>query len=312
MVRTEIDSIARTEELDQENTALRVQGDMATPTDKPPVTLRVRDGRPRWSTSSILLFLDSKDTPYTPEKFFRDTIDLNYCGCPGQLYVNILTALWNFLKIIIFLMFVFVVVMAFGSAYSVSSSNQLMATVAGGFIPFVFTRFFSRGNHAASVDPDSVQFKTQFHTVINSYEQNWPVFDIVPDVPKPKAANPDEDETKVLGTSSSSDEPPVSSSTPYSTLASANPPNNNSDKGESVDWDDTSLDIIFDVSTHGGRGARAQSGLGEAEAGSHTMLNRSRRDDRSGGGDGGASGGSARRYRPAEASLHEGDDLLEV
>ena len=226
MVRTEIDSIARTEELDQENTALRVQGDMATPTDKPPVTLRVRDGRPRWSTSSILLFLDSKDTPYTPEKFFRDTIDLNYCGCPGQLYVNILTALWNFLKIIIFLMFVFVVVMAFGSAYSVSSSNQLMATVAGGFIPFVFTRFFSKDNQDATLDPDNVHFKTQFHNAINSYEQIWPVCDIVP----VQVVKQDAVETKVRGRPSSAGVPPDSVPTPHSTLTfSESPSNNNSD-----------------------------------------------------------------------------------
>lgn len=309
MVREEINSIARTEELDQENTALRVQGDMAPPTAKPPVTLRVLSGRPRWSTSSMLLFLDSKDTPYTTEKFFRETVDLNYCGCPGQLYVNILRALLNFLKIIVFLVFVFVVVMAFGNAYSVSSSNQLMATVAGGFIPFVFTRFFSRGNQSATVDPDSVQFKTHFHTAINSYEQNWPVFDIVPEVSQAKRAKPDE-ETKAVGTSGPLDTPPLSSSTPYSTLASSRPSsNNNSDKDESVDWEDTSLDIIFDVSTRRGRGAHAQPGLGEAEVGSQTMLNRSRHDDSGGGG---VPGGSSRKYRPTESSFHEGEELIQV
>nr|KAG5705592.1 hypothetical protein BaRGS_034790 [Batillaria attramentaria] len=237
MMRHKIDNIARAEEMDQENTALRVQGDMAPPTDTPPVKLLVQNDRLRWATSSLLLFLDKQDTPYIPERFFEETVDLNYCGCPGKLYVNLLAALWSFLQIIVFLLFVFVVVMAFGSAYSVSSTNQLLATVAGGFIPFVFTHFFSRSHQGASVDPESVQFKTNFHTAINS-------------------------------------------------LASGRPSSEKFEKAESIDWEDTSLDIIFDVSKTDGRRGRAKRGLGEYDAGSQSMLSGS------GGKDGGEGGGA--------------------
>ena len=79
-----------------------------------------QENQPQWSTQGMLVFLDKYDTPYTPEKFFFETIDLNYFGCPGPIYTNVLAALWEFLKIVLFLLFIFIVVMAFGDAYQVS------------------------------------------------------------------------------------------------------------------------------------------------------------------------------------------------
>nr|KAG5705591.1 hypothetical protein BaRGS_034789 [Batillaria attramentaria] len=180
MKRDEIKMIARNEALDQENTALRVQGDLATPAEEPDLRLIVKAGVPQWRTSSMLMFLDRKDTPYTPEKFFYDSIVLSYCGAPGPLYLSFIAAFWSFGRILLFLFFVFIVVMAFGDAYSVSSTNQLLATVAGGFIPFLFRYVFSSGAGSVSLHTDSIQFKTQFHQAINRYVQSWPIFDIIP------------------------------------------------------------------------------------------------------------------------------------
>lgn len=92
----------------------------------------------QWKTFGMLVFLDMKDTPLTPEKFFYKTIALNYFGCPGPIYRNVCSAVWDFLKIVLFLMFVFVVVMALGDAYQISTTNQLLATVVGSFVPFIF------------------------------------------------------------------------------------------------------------------------------------------------------------------------------
>lgn len=128
----------------------------------------------------MLMFLDRRDTPYTPEKFFYDAITLNYCGAPGPLYLHFISAFWSFSRILLFLFFVFVVVMAFGDAYSVSTTNQLLATVAGGFIPFLFRYVFSPAGGVPSLHTDSVQFRSQFHQAINRYMQNWPVYDIIP------------------------------------------------------------------------------------------------------------------------------------
>ena len=99
------------------------------------------------------------------------------------------------------------------------------------------------------------------------------------------------------------DSPPLSSSTPYSTL----PANSDvsTDKPESADWEDTTLDVIFDVSRRSfGRGTHAQSGLGEIEAGSQTMLNRKNEV----GGGGSESVRSARKFQPAEPSVQENDE----
>lgn len=139
----------------------------------------VKAGIPQWQTSSLLLFLDKRDTPFTPEKFFYDTICLDYCGAPGPLYVTFTAAAWSFGYILLFLLFVFVVVMAFGDAYSVSSTNQLLATAAGGFVPFLF-RYVFKSPDPPSLRTDSVQFQSQFHQAINRYAQNWPVYDLIP------------------------------------------------------------------------------------------------------------------------------------
>lgn len=142
--------------------------------------LIVKGGQPVWHTSSMLLFLDRNDTPHTPEKFFYDTITLDYYGAPGSLYVNFVSAFWSFGKILIFLVFVFIVVMALGDAYSVSSTNRLLATVFGGFVPFLFRFVFITESGTPSLNTESVQFTTQLHSAINHYKQNWPVADIDP------------------------------------------------------------------------------------------------------------------------------------
>ncbi|XP_076447500.1 uncharacterized protein LOC143284575 isoform X2 [Babylonia areolata] len=180
MKKEEINTIARQEAVDQENTALRVQGNMAQSVDNPDVKLVVKEGKPFWRLSSVLMFLDRQDTPFTPEKFFYDAILLNYYGAPGPLYKHFLAAFLSFGKILVFLFFVFVVVMAFGDAYSVSTTNQLLATAAGGFIPFLFRFIFSTAGGLPSLHTDSVQFLTQFHAAINRYTQSWPIYDIIP------------------------------------------------------------------------------------------------------------------------------------
>ncbi|KAK3769986.1 hypothetical protein RRG08_061958 [Elysia crispata] len=181
LIKEEIDEVAKQEATDQENTAFIVQGESSsnTPKDVRP-RIKIKENQPQWSTQGMLVFLDKYDTPYTPEKFFFETIDLNYFGCPGPIYTNVLAALWEFLKIVLFLLFIFIVVMAFGDAYQVSTTNQLLATVVGGFVPFLFRYIFVSDAGVGDIDTKSIQFITEFHRIINSYKQAWGVFDIVP------------------------------------------------------------------------------------------------------------------------------------
>ena len=126
----------------------------------------------------MLLFLDSEDTLYTPEKFFFQTLQLHYWGSPGPLYASLLKAFWGFLYILLFLMFVFVVVMAFGDSYKVTPTNQLMVTVAAGFLPFLFGKVLVRPKTEYELETDSVQFQVELQKVIRGFKQTWPVSDI--------------------------------------------------------------------------------------------------------------------------------------
>lgn len=75
-------------------------------------------------------------------------------------------------------MFVFVVVLAFGETYKVSAINQMLATAAGGIVPFILRNFVFRSRVSASVDTDNIQFKTNIAEQMKNYSSSWPVHDI--------------------------------------------------------------------------------------------------------------------------------------
>ncbi|KAL8610251.1 hypothetical protein ACOMHN_038946 [Nucella lapillus] len=265
MKREEINTIARQEALDQENTALRVQGNMAPPPDDRDIRLVVKEGKPLWHTSSVLMFLDRQDTPYIPEKFFYDVILLNYCGAPGPLYKHFLAAFWSFANILLFLFFVFVVVMAFGDAYSVSTTNQLLATVAGGFIPFLFRYVFAAAGGVPSLYTESVQFLTQLHQAINSYAQNWAIYDIMPI----EFGEANMRDSLLLNATGMADPPPPTNHTPDASRVEGGEGVMRVDLDEDEVDEEGGVDMIIDVST---AESRRRGPLGLQEAGSASML----------------------------------------
>ncbi|XP_067685341.1 uncharacterized protein [Haliotis asinina] len=174
----EMKKTARQEADVQENTVFRVQSSYNAADETPGLGLDVRDGRLRWKTEGLLVFLNCMDQPFTPEKFFFETINMNYCGCPGKLWQNTLNAFYNFMKIMVFLFFVVIVVLAFGNQFS--TTNQMLATLAGGFVPFVFRNFFMKRGASFTVDTGSIQFVTEFDSKIADYTQTWNVADLIP------------------------------------------------------------------------------------------------------------------------------------
>ncbi|XP_071083708.1 uncharacterized protein [Haliotis cracherodii] len=162
----------------QENTVFRVQSSHNAADNTSGIGIEMKDGSLRWKTEGLLVFLSSMDQPLTPEKFFFETITMNYCGCPGKLWQNTLYAFYNFMKIMVFLFFVVIVVLAFGNQFS--TTNQMLATLAGGFVPFVFRNFFMKGSGSFTVDTGSIQFVTEFESTIARYTQTWFVADIIP------------------------------------------------------------------------------------------------------------------------------------
>ncbi|XP_070185271.1 uncharacterized protein [Littorina saxatilis] len=180
MKRNEINEVAKQDEKDQRNMAFHVPGytDLAKESSEQEIIkLIVNKGRPRFKTRGILLFLDNKDTVYTPEWFFYEAITLKHREAPGPLYLSYSKAFRNFGFILLFLFFVFTVVMAFGDTYKISPTNKLLATVAGSFIPFLFRNVFSSGKGDSDIDIESIQFREKLQKAIEEYQQEWTVFD---------------------------------------------------------------------------------------------------------------------------------------
>lgn len=130
-----------------------------------------------YEISNLVLFIDKHDNPRIPLKLFEEMCTIEVAGSPGPVYKSLLRATWKFLWIILFLIFVFLVVAAFGNIYKISSTNQMLATLAGGFIPFMLRNFMSPGG-AATAYKSSVSFQAKFDEVIVNFIQSWPIGDI--------------------------------------------------------------------------------------------------------------------------------------
>ncbi|KAK3101651.1 hypothetical protein FSP39_005206 [Pinctada imbricata] len=100
-------------------------------------TFVVKDGIPKWKTRQLIFFLDRKDTTCITEKFFFQTVNMPHSGGPGNLPSNVISALAQFLVTLVFLLFVILIVMIFGSQYNVSDLNQIIATLLTGFLPLL-------------------------------------------------------------------------------------------------------------------------------------------------------------------------------
>ena len=163
----------------QENLAFRVNTTRSS-IIKPSVKL-VKDsmGYPRWRFSRLLLFLSKNDVPHIPKTFYFDACKMPFYAVPGELLLNYLRASLEFGAILVFLLFVLVVVLAFGDTYELSASNQLLATVAGGFVPFMLRKVVFKTHTTPTVDTASIQFQVCFNDLLDNYSQSWPIHDII-------------------------------------------------------------------------------------------------------------------------------------
>ncbi|WAR03022.1 hypothetical protein MAR_009580 [Mya arenaria] len=142
------------------------------------LSIEVEDGIPQWTTSHLLLFLTRKDQPMIPSRFFFDSCKMPYYNVPGDILLKYLYAFVEFGSIIIFLLFVLLVVLAFDDAYNVTATNKLLATVAGGFLPFMLKKFLIKAHSITEVDISDIHFKICLNEVVKSYKESWPIFDI--------------------------------------------------------------------------------------------------------------------------------------
>lgn len=181
-VKDDVDKVAWQSANVQPNTAFQVSvndhGEGSTSTN--PI-LNLSNGVLKWKIPRLLLFLDNHDKPYITRTFFFKAAYMDHVGCPGSLYKNLIRAMRQFVTIILFLLFVVVVVMAFGNEYSVSGVNQMLATLAGGFLPWIFRNVLFKPPADMEIDTNSLSFRNMFDDVIRNHKQNWPVADFVAD-----------------------------------------------------------------------------------------------------------------------------------
>jgi len=129
-----------------------------------------------WMINDLVLFVDSEDTPRIPKQLFDEVTEIRVAGVPGPVFRGHLEALRQLFKIVLFIGFVFVIVLSFGAVYKVSSTNQTMAVVVGGFLPMILRMFLAPP--APNVEMGTVSFKSKMDEVIKNFCQYWPIHDL--------------------------------------------------------------------------------------------------------------------------------------
>ena len=168
----------------QENLAFRVSTDRSSVVKAPVQLIKDSMGCPRWRLSRLLLFLSRYDVPYIPKSFYFKACKMPFYAVPGELLPFYLRAAVEFGAILVFLLFVLVVVLAFGDTYEISTSNQLLATVAGGFVPFMLRKIVFKTHSPPTIDTSSIHFQVCFNDLLEKYTQSWPVHDFIVNQPK--------------------------------------------------------------------------------------------------------------------------------
>lgn len=156
--------------------------------DEIPPQLWIDETKLKWKLNKVIIFIDKERNAFRISKnFYFNTIQMNFDGCPGNLFSNFIKALRQLLLIMLFLMFVFLVVGAFGNQYEVSGVSQMLATLVGGFLPWIFSNIlFRESTHSDVIHTDSATFSTFQHFLqkeVRQFEQSWEIddFDVKPE-----------------------------------------------------------------------------------------------------------------------------------
>jgi len=72
-----------------------------------------------WMINDLVLFVDSEDTPRIPKQLFDEVTQIRVAGVPGPVYLGHVEAFRQLVKIVLFILLVFIVVLSFGTVYKV-------------------------------------------------------------------------------------------------------------------------------------------------------------------------------------------------
>ena len=141
-----------------------------------------------WMINDLVLFVDSEDTPRIPIQLFQDVIQIRVAGVPGPIYRGHIEAFRQLSKIVLFVLFVFLVVLSFGSVYKLSATNETLATMVGGCLPRMLRMYLAPPRR--QVELGTLSFRSKMDEVIKNFCQYWPIYDL------PFEVVTDEDETE--------------------------------------------------------------------------------------------------------------------
>lgn len=135
-----------------------------------------QEGELTWVTKNLVMFVDKKDIPKIPRDLFYDLTEVEAPGCPGPIYTGLMRAFKRLSYMVIFLLFVTAIVMSFGNMYKVSSTSQMLLTLAGGFVPFVVRFVLTPVGKGG--DLNTYSFEGKIHEHIMKFQQNWTPYDL--------------------------------------------------------------------------------------------------------------------------------------
>ena len=136
------------------------------------------EGYLKWRAPRLAMFLDKSDIPYIPKIFLFEMAKLPHHFCPGVIHLLYLKALLDFSLILGFLLFVFIVIFAFGQAQDISSGGQTIAALGSGFLPLVLRKFLFQSHGGSSIDKSNLKWKYMFVNAVQKFSTRWNFTDI--------------------------------------------------------------------------------------------------------------------------------------
>ncbi|CAL1541430.1 unnamed protein product [Lymnaea stagnalis] len=128
--------------------------------------------------SKPFVILSRDDFLHISKKFLFHCATIDCAGVPGTLGENYVNATVEFMKIGTFILFVFLVIMAYGSIYYISPTNHLFVTLVSGLVPLIIRNVFGDGSAVESVNASNYRFQAQLREKIDTFNQRWNLEDI--------------------------------------------------------------------------------------------------------------------------------------
>ncbi|XP_059153423.1 uncharacterized protein LOC131939240 [Physella acuta] len=171
------------------------------PVPQPKRLFNVKHGNIRLHQRQLLLFLTRDDFLHMSEKFFFHCCTMDCAGSPGPIVESYVKATLEVVKIGIFLLFVFLVVMAYGSSYYISPANHLFVTLISGLVPLIIRNVFclAGATPVETVNTKNYRFEAQLKEKIETFGQSWDVKDMTLANPSPNNNMYDESELSETG-----------------------------------------------------------------------------------------------------------------